>query len=211
MDKDLRPDMKTFVMGLYGTNCYILTCPLSGDTAVIDPADYSTELDREIRARKVTKILITHGHYDHIQGLSRVREITGAPVHVHPLDAGSLGIRSKAELSDEDIVSLGGCGLRVLFTPGHTGGSICLYTEGLLFAGDTIFPGGPGKTANPAAFRAILKSIEDRILVLPPDTVIYPGHGEATTVAESRREYDIFRRRSHGKGMCGDVVWDSTS
>ena len=211
MERGIRPEMKTLVMGLYGTNCYILTCPLSGDTVVIDPADYSGELGREMRVRNVMKILITHGHYDHIQGLSKVREIAGAPVHVHPFDAGLLGMSPEVELSEGDIISFGRCGLRVIFTPGHTRGSVCFFTDGLLFAGDTIFPGGPGKTANPAAFRSIIESIEEKILVLPPDTVIYPGHGDETTVEESRREYDIFRGSSHGKDLHGDVVWESSS
>jgi glyoxylase-like metal-dependent hydrolase (beta-lactamase superfamily II) len=157
----------------------------------IDPAVLSRDLKRELTARTISHILVTHGHFDHVQDVHRVQKKTGAPVGIHPLDAGALSISPDIELIDGETIPFGDCALKVLHTPGHTPGSVSFLTGRYLFAGDTIFPGGPGKTAGPDALRTIMRSIEEKVLVLPADTVIFPGHGEHTTVEKAREDYNL--------------------
>jgi glyoxylase-like metal-dependent hydrolase (beta-lactamase superfamily II) len=94
-----------------------------------------------------------------------------------------------------------------MHTPGHTPGSLCFRTGRYLISGDTIFPGGPGKTGSPAAFQEILKSITDKILPLDDDTLVYPGHGEKTVLKKEKEEFAIFSSRPHPPNLCGDVLW----
>jgi glyoxylase-like metal-dependent hydrolase (beta-lactamase superfamily II) len=100
--------------------------------------------------------------------------------------------------------------LQVLHTPGHTPGSVCFKVSKYLISGDTIFPGGPGKSGSPDNLKQIIKSITDKIMVLPDDTAIYPGHGEATTLNKEKQEFAVFSSRPHDPNLCGDVLWLSS-
>jgi hydroxyacylglutathione hydrolase len=113
-------------------------------------------------------------------------------------------------LNDGDTISFGDLKLEVLHTPGHTPGSLCFKWVRHLISGDTIFPGGPGKTWSPRAFNQIIKSITEKILVLPDDTRIYPGHGDATVLKKEKDEFAVFSSRSHSPNLCGDVLWLSS-
>jgi glyoxylase-like metal-dependent hydrolase (beta-lactamase superfamily II) len=114
------------------------------------------------------------------------------------------------QLNDSDVVSFGKLRLEVLHTPGHTPGSLCFKIGRYLVSGDTIFPGGPGKTRSPAELKQIIQSITDKILVLPDDTEIYPGHGDSTILKKERDEVAIFTSRPHTPDLCGDVLWLSS-
>jgi hydroxyacylglutathione hydrolase len=110
-------------------------------------------------------------------------------------------------LEDGDNLKLGKLKIDVLYTPGHTPGSLCFKIRKYLFAGDTIFPGGPGHTETPSEFAQILESITGKIFKLPGTTVILPGHGASTIVKKSREEYAVFASRPHPEDLCGDVLW----
>ena len=97
--------------------------------------------------------------------------------------------------------------MRVLHNPGHTPGSISFLLDKWLFGGDTVFPGGPGNTKSPEAFKQIVRTIVDKILPLPPRTRIFNGHGLSATVSRVRQEHEAFARRSDTEGLCGDVLW----
>jgi glyoxylase-like metal-dependent hydrolase (beta-lactamase superfamily II) len=97
--------------------------------------------------------------------------------------------------------------VRIIHTPGHTPGSICLLVDGVLISGDTLFPGGPGRSDSPAALQEMIASITSRLLTLPEATAVYPGHGDNTTIADARREYAVFASRQHAADLCGDVTW----
>jgi glyoxylase-like metal-dependent hydrolase (beta-lactamase superfamily II) len=97
--------------------------------------------------------------------------------------------------------------LRVIHTPGHTPGSICLFADGHLLSGDTLFPNGPGKTATPQDFRQVVDSIVSRLLVLPDDTQVHPGHGEETVLGREKERFAAFSRRPQDLNLCGDVLW----
>jgi hydroxyacylglutathione hydrolase len=103
---------------------------------------------------------------------------------------------------------VGGLTVHVIHTPGHTPGSVALEIGKYLFAGDTIFPGGPGHTNTPEEFQKIIKTITEKILPLPDNTLVLPGHGPSTTIKKVKKEYAGFPARTHSPDMCGDVTWE---
>ena len=176
-------ELKRLEVGFFENNCYVLICPRTRESAIIDPAAESKRILGEARGAKVRYILITHGHMDHIGALEEVRKQTGADVGIHARDAHALREKPDFSLEDGQIIRFGDVTLKVLHTPGHSPGSVCFLTGNILFSGDTIFPNGPGNTAIAGANEElILSSIHSKIFTLPEDTIIYPGHGLETTV-----------------------------
>jgi glyoxylase-like metal-dependent hydrolase (beta-lactamase superfamily II) len=126
------------------------------------------------------------------------------------MDAKGLPLRPEILLEDGEKVSYGNTSLKVLHTPGHTPGSLCFLMGKYLISGDTIFPGGPGKTKSPTDLKLIIESITRKIFVLPDDTAIYPGHGDSTLLRKEKEELSIFSSRSHDPNLFGDVLWLSS-
>lgn len=188
-------------------NCYCLICAESGIGVVVDPGAEADRILAEIGGRPIHAILLTHGDPDHIGALAEVRAATGAPVAIHAGDAGRLPIPPDFFLDDKEILAVGGCRLEVIHTPGHTPGSVTLRIGNLALVGDTLFPGGPGRSKSPDDFRQILASITHKLFALPDDTVAYPGHGPPTTIGAARAEYAAFAARSHPADLHGDVTW----
>lgn len=197
-------------LGPFGTNCYIVECQATRDSMVVDaPGDVDKVLT-ELEGTKPQYIVITHNHFDHIIGLDELRAELKVPVAVHPLDAGALTFSPDVKLNDSDVIKLGRLKLKVLHTPGHTPGSICLHTGNYLIAGDTIFPGGPGKTGSPADLKRIIDSIVGKIFVLPGNTEIYPGHGATGVLGKEKEQFEVFKSKPRDPNLCGDVLWLSS-
>jgi len=208
--KDDNIQIERLELAPFGTNAYVITCRQTGDSVLIDaPADASTIMKR-LQGTNPRYILLTHSHMDHIGALSELRSKLKVPLAAHAADSARLPSPPEMLLNDGDVVSFGKVKLEVLHTPGHTSGSLCFKIGKYLISGDTIFPGGPGKTKSPADLRQIIKSITDRILVLPDDTEIYPGHGDSTILKKERDEFAIFSSRPHDPNLCGDVLWLSS-
>jgi hydroxyacylglutathione hydrolase len=174
------PEVVQMEVGLMQNFCEILWCPETREAALIDPA---WEVDRLLRESdrlklRITRILITHTHNDHIDGVAQVVARTGAVTHVHPREADRLtGLaQTIVPLQDRQDIPIGQRGVRALETPGHTVGGTCFLADGYLITGDVLFVGGCGRTDFPGGnTRALWDSLQ-RLLALPEETRVYPGH-----------------------------------
>ena len=208
--KDNNVRITKLELGPFGTNAYVVRCQASGESILVDAPGDADKILAQLADTSPRYILVTHNHLDHIGALDELKSRLKIPVAVHPLDATRLPVHTDIELHDSDIVEVGRLKLKVLHTPGHTPGSVCFLLGKYLISGDTIFPGGPGKTTTPADFEQIVKSIETKIFVLPDDTEVYPGHGDSTVLGKEKKEFAIFASRPHTPGLCGDVLWLSS-
>ena len=187
--------IERMTLGPYGTNAYLLTCRKTGAGVVIDVPGDNDQILAGLEGIRPQLILITHNHMDHTGGLRELAATLRVPVAAHPADAAELPIPVDKPLQDGDRIAVGAFELEVIHTPGHTPGSVCFLTGRHLIAGDTLFPGGPGHTRSPEDFRQILASITRKLLVLPDDTLVYPGHGEGTVLGKEKPAIQRFLAR----------------
>lgn len=176
-----------YVVGPFENNVYVVRSKATGDAVLVDAANEHDLLLEVSRAAGVRRVLTTHGHWDHIQAVTPMRD-AGIEVAVSPDDAADLPSYDLL-IHDEDVEEVGDLRIRAVHTPGHTPGSVCFLVEGepVLLSGDTLFPGGPGNTALPGAdFPTIIRSVEERLFPLPPETLVMPGHGLDTTIGTER-------------------------
>ena len=186
--------------------CYLIADEKTKEGLLIDPAGDFDRIFKMVKKHnvKIKWVVNTHGHFDHTSGNNEVIKSTGAQLLIHEADAKLLGsfknkIMSKAvggkgspkpmkTLNDGDIIEVGSVKLKVIHTPGHTEGGICLYTKGHIFTGDTLFNCGVGRTdLIGGSHSEILNSIHAKLMALPEDTEVYPGHGPKTTIGNERR------------------------
>ncbi|WP_084076225.1 MBL fold metallo-hydrolase [Desulfacinum infernum] len=193
-----------FVLGPYQVNAYGLVCRETGETLLIDAPRGILAALEDVLPKAV---VLTHGHGDHTEGLAELVHALAVPVFCHGEDAPRVPVSGLKPLGDGDSLSVGSLTVRVLHTPGHTPGSLCLHSGNVLFSGDTLFPRGPGHTDSPAAFRRILQSLEEKIFVLPVSTLVLPGHGPPTNVGMERDASRAFLARGLPEDLCGDVDW----
>jgi len=204
--------IKKLEVGPIMANCFILGCEKTKEAAVVDPGD---DADRILMALaqaelKVKYLINTHGHFDHVGANKRMKEATGADIACHPDDEPMLVELSKSAamfglsaensppadilLKDGDEISFGEITLKVIHTPGHSPGGICLYTAGHLFAGDTLFMGSIGRTDLPGGdYDTLISSIKTKLLDLPEDTMVYTGHGPETGIGNEKRMNPFLR------------------
>jgi glyoxylase-like metal-dependent hydrolase (beta-lactamase superfamily II) len=139
-------------LGPFGTNSYLLICPKTGDSVIVDAPGEAQKVMKRLEDTHPKYILMTHNHMDHVEALADLKSALEVPLAAHQADAGGLPVKPEQLLNDGDMISFGEIQLKVLHTPGHTPGSLCFLTGNYLISGDTIFPGGPGKTWSPADF-----------------------------------------------------------
>ena len=193
--------------GPFDNNSYVLICPQTNQSVLIDtPADPHV-LIAIASTTIVTRILITHNHSDHIAGFDSVIDSFNVPVNISNFDSHALDYNFKEDLNDESAILFGNLSLQVLFTPGHTAGSTCFYMDGHLFSGDTLFPGGPGKTQSEDHLNQIIDSISGKLFSLPEETIFYPGHGDDGELSESISEYEIYKSKNVHSQTFGDIEW----
>ncbi len=191
-----------YIFGPLAVNTYLIADPDSGECFCIDPGGEENLILEDLNKRnwKLKGILLTHGHFDHVAGIPYLKEKIDIPVYIHKKDIEIykrapdsmeryLGVRIENlpeidfYLEENQELSLGNKKLFVLHTPGHTPGSVCFYGGGCIFTGDLIFKGTVGRADFPGgSFKELIKSIFEKILPLPPETEIFPGHGENTNL-----------------------------
>lgn len=194
--------IKSFPSGPLSTNCYIVACPNTRQAAIIDPAPDSVKslipFCTEHKIQPIA-ILLTHSHWDHIADVSAVKEKYNIPVYIHAEDAGNLiapgsdGLQCWVDISsvqpdgffkEGDIFPIGDLRFQVIHTPGHSPGGVCFYLpqNKVLMAGDTLFKGSIGTLSLPTARPRLMWESLKKLSLLPPDTIVYPGHGPHTTI-----------------------------
>ncbi len=188
-------DIEQIKVGFMDVFCYLVSCPGTKEALVIDPAGDENYIVERINRKglHLKYILNTHGHPDHTGGNSRVKELTGAMIIMHEEDdklfnspegrthAVQMGFPPSPDadlhVKDNDDIVIGDCKIKVIHTPGHSRGGICLYADGNLFTGDTMFVGAIGRTDLPGGdYNQYISSIKNKLLTLPDDTVVWPGH-----------------------------------
>ena len=197
--------LKTVVVGELYTNCYILVDKNSLEGVVIDPGDEFDKIFNVIQKSKINikYIINTHAHFDHIGADKELKNKTKADLLIHKEDYNIFkdSLKSLSEfkginlivepdrfLKEGDAINVGELSLKIIHTPGHTPGGISIKCEDIIFCGDSLFKDGIGRTDIPfASYNVLMNSIKNKLLILPEDTKVYPGHGEPTTIGEEKK------------------------
>lgn len=202
----MKMKIKRLFVGELHANCYILEC--DGDTCIVDPGADAEKILKHTEGKTVSKILLTHGHFDHIMAAASVREATGAKIYVSREDEEMLADPYKNLYADfskttegfvpfsadevySDEINVGSTKIEVIKTPGHSKGSICLFGDGELLSGDTLFSGAIGRT-DYGSFDEIMRSIW-KLMLLDDEVKVHPGHGFSTTIGIERNENPFLR------------------
>ena len=195
-------------IGPYSNNVYIITCKETSECVIIDTSYAAEPILAACQGAEPKYILQTHCHGDHIDAIDEVRERTGVPLGLHPEDSKEFGIKGDFEINGGETITFGKISLKAIHTPGHCRGMLMFSYPGHCVCGDTIFPGGPGKTWNHEQLLLSIETIKNKVFALPDDTVLYPGHGANSTVADSKKEFAVFEAAGRPKpGEFGDVTW----
>lgn len=195
------------MLGICQTNCYFVYQEGEKDAIFFDPADKGDYIYEALKEKgfRVAGILLTHGHFDHIWGTNKLRELSGAPIYAYEAEKAlcedavtnvseqvgrAYTVIPDGYLKDNEEITIAGITCKLLATPGHTVGSCCYYFEedGILISGDTLFQESVGRTdLATGSMGALIHSIKERLLVLPDEVKVYPGHGETTDIGHERK------------------------
>ncbi len=203
------------IVGPLQVNCYILADEKTKEAVVIDPGDDAEDILKIIKEKGLTVkyIVNTHAHFDHVGANAKLKEATGAEILLHEADAallssstsqaGMFGMKTAASppadryIRDGDVITAGEVSLTVLYTPGHSSGGISLLEDGMVFSGDALFTGSIGRTDLPGGdLMTLIGSIKSKLLDLPDDTRVFPGHGPDSTIGEEKKENPFLNQGS---------------
>lgn len=196
-----------YILSVCSTNCYYIYREGDDKAIFIDPGDRGEYIYKDLKEKglEVKAILLTHGHFDHIWGCDELKKLSGAPVYASEqekelLNSAELNVSDMAGrpcttdadvyFKDGELLDINGFKIKAIFTPGHTGGSCCFYfeEERILFSGDTLFEESVGRTDFPTGSSSVLgRSLRDKLSILPDETIVYPGHGDATDIGHEKK------------------------
>jgi hydroxyacylglutathione hydrolase len=193
----------------FGNNVLLVIDRATGESAFIDaPGDPEANINAaESVGMSPKSILLTHGHGDHTPSIDALKEKFGAQLYADGAEPGLKDGQLDTAVKHGDEVKVGNLSFRVVSVPGHTPGSTTYVCGKHAFVGDTLFPGGPGRTRDNAALQQELASIQRELYTLDDDTTVWPGHGAITTIGESKQEYAVFAGKEHAPDLAGDVNW----
>lgn len=199
--------IKTIVLGMAHSNCYIIKSPEAQETIVIDPGDQVNTIEKYLKENDLDckAILLTHGHFDHISAATKLKNLTDAPIYAHEAEVELLldpelnasaymgeeiSVTPDILLKDKEEIKEAGLSMQVIYTPGHTEGGLCYHLQdyGIIFTGDTLFFESVGRTDLPTGnHHKLIESIQGQLMVLSDNIEIYPGHGRPTTIGHERK------------------------
>lgn len=203
-------EVRTRSVGPWPMNSYALVCPATRQSVLIDPGAEPDALQDLLAGSQPVAILLTHTHPDHVGALAEMRARLGVPLLAHS-GPHFRGLRLDADgvLLGGDRMQVGAAALNVYHTPGHLPDMLCFAVEGgpTVIVGDTLFDGGPGRTASPEDFQTTLQTLRAVVLAWPDQTLCYPGHGPAFRLGDRRAAIERFLAADHG-AFFGDATWD---
>jgi glyoxylase-like metal-dependent hydrolase (beta-lactamase superfamily II) len=206
--------IKVGPLGPYANNSYIIADRGTKQAIYVDAPIGSAKAIDVAKSYTIAQIVMTHRHADHWAEIDAVKTGTGSSCYCHEADRAPYAKKVDGTIGDADEITIGETRVRVIHTPGHTPGSICLLVPAadgdVLISGDTLFPGGPGRSDSPAALAEMIGSITSRLLPLDDAVAVYPGHGDNTTIRDAKRQYAVFASKEHDPNLCGDVNWEQS-
>lgn len=181
-------DIDHIVVGIFRENTFFLIAD-NKKTIIIDPGGSGHEIVQYLNKNKLTPVMIinTHGHPDHVEANEFIKEKYNIPIYIHPDDADFFDVSFDKPIEDGDEIDFEGEKLRILHTPGHTMGSVCIIGDGFMLTGDTLFAGSIGRTDLGGDMKVMTDTLENKFENIPGDMVLYPGHGNSTTMEFERR------------------------
>lgn len=204
-------DISRQTVGAFRSNCYLLKDEDQGTAVLVDPGAEPETILQWIGDINITNILITHGHADHVGALEQVRRALNCPVGGHAMDAEEFDLSFDFTLNSGSTIDVGIADLVVYEIPGHTPGSVAFAIREDDFeraiVGDAIFPGGPGHTRSQMDLKRLLDALERTVFTWPDEVMLFPGHGDPTTVGAEREAFERFRSNELAPDLFGDVTW----
>lgn len=196
-------------VGPWPMNTYIVIDEATQTSVIIDLGAEPDTILSLVAGTKVDKILLTHGHEDHVMALDNVKDATNAPIYLHPKDAAHFDLNFDIPLQGGDEIPVGDRTLEVIHTPGHTPGQCCFALgDGRIVVGDTIFVGGPGRTWSPEDFATTMQTMRNIVFQWPDETEFFPGHGPSGKIGDERTAFEAFVARGWPEHLEGDVAWE---
>lgn len=205
----MNAELITKAVGPWPMNTYLVVDSETREGVLIDPGADPEAIEALAEGVRVSAILLTHGHPDHVGALEEVRQGSGAPVYLHPEDARTFGLAYDRPLADGMEIEVGRLRLKAIHAPGHTPGMTCFdLGDGRIVVGDTLFVGGPGRTWSPEDFSRTMKTMQEIVFAWPDETQFYPGHGPSGRIGQERPAFEAFLKRGWPPDLQGDVTWE---